>query len=59
LIELSYKKIQLTQTIGNKFSENYFQALSLTDMSLIHDVFGELDLALEKIETAQSKQSDR
>lgn len=39
LIQLSYNKIKLTQQIGGKFSDNYFHALSLIDMSIIHEAF--------------------
>jgi len=33
-------------------SENYFHALSLIDMALVHDAMGEKELALEKIDGA-------
>jgi len=46
LIELSYRKIKQTQLAGGKFSDNYFHALSLVDMSIIHEAFGELQSAL-------------
>lgn len=36
LLQLSYDKIRLTRSSGVKHSENYFHALSLADMGVIH-----------------------
>jgi tetratricopeptide (TPR) repeat protein len=54
LIQLSYDKITLTRQSANAHSENYFHALSLADMGVIHEAFGELPEALEKIDGAIS-----
>jgi hypothetical protein len=58
LIQLSYDKIRVTRQSGSKFSENYFHALSLADMGVIHEAFGEFAEALEKIEGAISMHLD-
>jgi len=49
LIKLSEDKIKLTQMLGGSHSEGYFHGLSLLDMGMIHDAFGEYQLALDKL----------
>ncbi len=57
LLELSDKKIKETQKLNtgsSRKSDNYFMALSMADLAIIHEAFQEYDIALQKISVAIS-----
>ena len=52
LLEMSQQKIKMAEMRSNRFQENYYYALTLADMSIIHESLGELGQAAEKMESA-------